>query len=181
MIKFSTLVLMALAIGLAPRVAPGQIKAFTLEQMVEDADDAVFGEIVSRRVFRIDHPIDGPELYFTTLTIAGNAVADGTRATVDVTYHGGFISPGEGVFNSEAPIADDVKIGNRVVVFYRWSDNLGGDVAGNVLMAAHGGLYRTVSGPSESVVLGRGEGYAIDFNVKVSDLGQAIGRIRDSK
>ena len=181
MIKFSTLALAALVLGAVSHRAPAQIKAFTLEEMVSESDGALFGEIVSRRVFRVDHPVDGPELYFTRLTITGSAVADGTRMTVDVIYNGGFINEDEGVFNSEAPIADDVKLGNRVVVFYRWSDNLGGDVAGNALMAAHGGLYRTVSGPSENVILGRGRGYAVDFNVKVSDLGKAIGRIRDSK
>ena len=158
-----------------------QIKAYTLDEMVGEADQAVHGQIVASRVFRVDHAVDGPELYFTTLTIQGTLLADGTAVTVDVTYNGGFISEDEGVFNSEAPIADDVKIGNRIVAFYKWSDNLGGDVAGNALMASHGGLYRTVEGPSDSVVLGRGEGYALAFNTKVGDLDRAIRTIRDRR
>lgn len=179
--RIHTLGLAALLLGLTTLPGTSQIKAYTLETMVEEADQAVFGTIVGSRVFRVDHDIDGPELYFTTLTIEGTLLGEGTAATVNVTYNGGFIDADEGVFNSEAPIPDDVKIGNRVVAFYKWSDNLGGDVAGNSLMAAHGGLYRSVQGPSDSVVLGRGQGYAIDFNTKVSDLGVAIQTIRDRR
>ena len=42
-------------------------------------------------------------------------------ASGDVTFQGGFIDEEHGVYNSEAPVADDVKIGNRVVAFYKWS------------------------------------------------------------
>lgn len=173
--------LAALALAAAGTRGVAQIKAYTLDEMVQEADQAVHGQIVASRVFRVDHDVDGPELYFTTLTIEGNLLGEDTAATVDVTYHGGFLSEEEGVFNSEAPVADDVKIGNNVVVFYKWQDNLGGDVPGNGLMAAHGGLYRTVDGPRDSVVLGRGLGYAIDYNVKVGDLDQAIRTIRDRR
>ena len=43
---------------------------------------------------------------------------------------------------------------NRVVAFYKWLDNMGGDVAANGLYASHGGLYRVIDGPSGAVVLG---------------------------
>ena len=175
------LLLGSLLLGLASTAGVAQIKAYTLDTMVAEADQAVYGTIVGSRVFRVDHDVDGPELFFTTLTIEGTLLGEGTAVTVDVTYNGGFISPDEGVFNSEAPIPDDVKIGNRIVAFYQWSDNLGGDVRGNALMAAHGGLYRTAQGPADTVVLGRGEGYAIDFNTKVTDLGTAIQTLRDRR
>ena len=55
---------------------------------------------------------------------------------------------------------------------------MGGNVAGNALMAMHGGIYRTVSGPTSTVALGRGDGYAIRYNTKVSDLTTAIRDIR---
>ena len=160
------------AVGLA------QIKSYTLPEMVGQADGAVFGEIVASRAFRVDDPVDGPELYFTTLTIEGREVGSDRPLLVDVTYHGGFVSETEGVYNSEAPVADDVAIGNRVVVFYEWSDNMGGSVAGNALLAAHGGLFRTVAGSRHVAVLGRGEGYAIDRNLKLSDLDAAVAKLR---
>jgi hypothetical protein len=78
------------------------------------------------------------------------------------------------VFNSEAPAADDVKVGKRVVAFYRWADDIGGGVSANALMAAHGGLYRTVDGPHGPAVLGRGEGYAITSNRFVAQLESAV-------
>lgn len=154
-----------------------QIKRLTLPEMVGIADKAVYGQILGSRVFKVDHPIDGPDLYFTTLTIQGQVLDDDTPTTVDVTFHGGFIGE-QGVYNSEAPAADDVKIGNTVVAFYRWTDNMGGDVRANTLCAAHGGIYRTAEGPSGTTVLGRGDGYAITANTKVDALSASIKTIR---
>ena len=169
------LLVVALALlGGAGSLSVAQIKAYTLPEMVAEADGAVFGQIVASRVTRVDDAVDGPELYFTTLTLEGRAIPSGSPLSIDVTFAGGFISEKEGVHNSEAPSADDVKIGNRVVAFYKWADNLGGGVSGNALMAAHGGLYRTVDGLSDSVVLGRGAGYAIERNVKLTDLDKAV-------
>jgi len=158
-----------------------QIERLTLDQMVAKTDNSVLAEIVGRKVFRVDHPVDGPELYFTTLTLQGTSLRDGKPVTVDVTYPGGFIDEEHGVHNSEAPSADDVKLGNTVVAFYKWSDNLGGDVRGNALYASHGGLYRTVAGPTGSVVLGRGEGYAIDKNKSVANLESAVRSIVEKR
>ena len=172
-----------IALVVAATGVPGvaQIQRLTLDEMVETMDDAVYGEIVASRVFRIDHPIDGPELYFTTLTIEGRTMTDASPLTVEVTFHGGFINEEEGVYNSEAPSADDVKLGNRVVVFYQWADNMGGDVAANAIVASHGGLYRTVDGPKGSTVLGRGEGYAVNANIKLTSLEDAVGTLHRAK
>jgi len=70
-----------------------------------------------------------------------------------------------------------VQLGNRVVAFYRWSDQLGGGLSGNALMAAHGGLFRTVDGPHGTAVLGRGQGYAVSANVRLGDLESALGAL----
>lgn len=164
----------ALLLGALAAVSPAQIKSFTLEEMVQTADQAVHGQIIAARVFRVDSPRDGEGLYYTTLTLQGHTLADAQPITVDVTFRGGFISETEGVFNSEAPSADDTKVGKKVVVFYRWSDDLGGGVAANQLVAAHGGLYRVVEGVRGAAVLGRGEGYAIRKNLRISELGSAV-------
>lgn len=164
-------------LGLVAGVGLAQIKRYTLDEMVGEMDDAVYGQIIERRVERIDHPIDGPELYFTTLTIEGRSLKSGTPMTVEVAYHGGFVSEDEGVYNSEAPAEDDVQLGNRVVAFYRWSDNMGGEFAANALIAAHGGLYRTLEGPHGAMVLGRGAGYAVNRNLRIGDLDADVTRI----
>ena len=151
-----------------------QIERQTLDQMVAKTDNAVLAEITGHKVFRVDDPVDGPELYYTTLTLQGRSLEDGKPITVDVTYPGGFIDDEHGAHNSEAPSADDVKVGNTVVAFYRWSDNMGGGVSANALYASHGGLFRTVGSPTGTVVLGRGEGYAIESNKSVANLEAAI-------
>jgi hypothetical protein len=149
--------------------------------MVTTADHAVFGQIIGARVFRVDHPRDGAELYYTTLTIQGRSLASPQPLTVDVTFRGGFLGETEGVFNSEAPAADDVQIGKTVVAFYRWTDDMGGGVAANTLIAAHGGLYRTVEGPRGPAVLGRGPGYAIGANLRLVKLETALTALYSAK
>ena len=164
----AALLLAAGSIGLA------QIERLTLSDMVQKTDGAIAGTIAASKVFRVDHPIDGPELYFTTLTISGRSLVDQSELSVDVTFPGGFISPDEGVWNSEAPTAEEIRLGNRVVAFYKWVDNMGGDLAGNSLYAAHGGLFRTIESRQGTVVQGKGEGYAVPTNVTLSDLNQQI-------
>lgn len=171
--------LAALALAALPlTVAWAQIERLTLAQMVQRADNCVAGRIVSSEVFRVDHPIDGPELYFTTLRVEGKSLYTGADLSVPVTFAGGVMPDGQGVWNSEAPSADDTALGNEVVVFYKWTDNMGGDVAANALYAAHGGLYRVMTGRKAKVVLGRGKGYAVDANTKLADLTSAIAKLR---
>ena len=179
--KQITLGLSALAVAAATTIGMAQIRALNLGEMVDLADDAIHGTIVNSQVFRIDDPVDGPELFFTTLTIEGRSMTTGDLTTVDVTFHGGFVSETEGVFNSEAPSKEDCKIGTPVVAFYGWQDNMGGGVASNALMAAHGGLFRTIGAGDAEVVLGRGEGYAISTNIRSNDLAGAIGRLHRAK
>lgn len=172
--KIHTLWCAALFLGALGAPSSAQIKSLNLEQMVTAADNAVYGQITGSRVFRVDSLQDGPELYYTELVIAGRSLTDSRPTTVRVVFRGGFISDTEGVFNSEAPAADDVKVGRTVVAFYRWVDDLGGGVPANTLVAAHGGIYRTVEGPRGATVLGRGQGYAISANVRTTDLESAV-------
>jgi len=152
-----------------------KIKALTLPEMVDIADDAVVGQITQRDVFRIDHPVDGPELYYTTLSVQGRSLVDGSEQAVEVTFAGGFIDASNGVFNSEAPEEHEVAVGKEVVIFHRFIKNMGGDVSGQGLMAAHGGIYAVnANAKGEQIVLGRGVGYAISDNVRLDVLDQEI-------
>ncbi len=158
-----------------------QIERLNLEQMVGKVDDAIHGTIVDREVFRIDHPVDGPELYFTTIYVQGHSVLTGQEKLVGVTFHGGFIDEENGVYNSEAPSADETRIGRKVVAFHKWTDNMGGDVAANVLFAAHGGLYTTFGDPQNPVIQGRGEGYAITSNIAFDQFQTRVREIREAQ
>ena len=169
------LLLSGLALVAAGALGTAQIERLDLAQMVAKTDNAVYGTITSKEVIRIDSPEDGPELYFTSLTVDGYSLKDGLPTSVDVWFGGGFINATEGVHNSEAPSADDQKVGNLIVAFYKWSDNMGGGLAGNGLYAWHGGLYRTFENRSgATIVQGRGEGYAIPTNITLVDLDNQI-------
>jgi hypothetical protein len=138
----------------------------------------VYGTIVDKEVVRIDHPIDGPELYYTTLFIEGASLVSGEPVTVGVSFPGGFTDAEHGVYNSEAPSADDVALGRRVVAFYAWSDNMGGDFASNALYASHGGLYPTFESRGGAVVVqGRGAGYAVRDNCTLGGLEDSVRAI----
>lgn len=157
------------------------IERLTLGQIATRADNVVYGEITAKRAFRVDHPVDGPELFFTDLLIEGRSLATGRSIAVTVTYAGGWVDAREGVWNSEAPSEEETAVGQRVVVFYAWTDNMGGDVEANAIYAAHGGVYRTVDGPAGSVVMGRGHGYAIPANVSLAQLERAVAELRSGR
>lgn len=169
--KFSPQALLASAVALTALGLAGtaQIERLDLPTMVAKTDNCVFGTIVDKHVVRIDHEVDGPELYFTTLTIEGRSLETDAPLTVDVSFPGGFVSPTEGVRNSEAPSNDDIQIGNQIVAFYKHSENMGGDFAGNALYASHGGLFRAFE-RNGTIIQGRGEGYALPVNVRLPEL-----------
>jgi hypothetical protein len=146
--------------------------------MVQKADRGIVGVITERQVVRFDHELDGPNLFFTHLTIKGNDLATGAPKTVVVTHHGGFLNQREGVYNSEAPPADATRLGRRVVAFYAYTDNMGGDLAANTLYAGHGGLYQVIGSRAEQqVVIGQGDGYAISQNVPLIQLQEQVSAL----
>jgi hypothetical protein len=171
----------ALALAAGGALARAEIEHLTLQEIVAKTDNVIYGTITAKKVIRIDHPIDGPELYFTRLTIEGKSLRDDKPLTVDVWFGGGFIDATHGVWNSEAPKVDDQKIGNRVMAFYKWADNLGGDLSGNALYAWHGGLYRTFEAPKGVIVQGRGATYAVAQNVTLSDLRAQIAELAKNR
>jgi hypothetical protein len=181
--KLSPLAILASAAALlvVATLGTAQIERLDLAQMVAKTDNAVLGKIVARHVVRIDHPVDGPELYFSTLTIEGKSLQNGKPVTVDVSHMGGWIDETHGSFNSEAPSADDTKIGNTVVCFYKHVENMGGDFAGNVIYTWHGGIYRTFERKGAVIVQGRGDGYAIPTNIALSDLESQVSTLAKQK
>ena len=171
----SYFVLSAALVAALGTFGSAQIERLDLETMAQRVDNAVYAEIVGRHIFSVDHPTDGPDNYFTTLTLRGESLMDNNPIQVDVTFAGGWDpETGTGVYNSEAPSPDDVRIGNKIIAFYKWQPNMGADVAANSLYAAHGGLYRTALAGENVVVMGRGEGYAVEQNTTVKNLRVAL-------
>lgn len=168
------LVLASVCLGAPARAS---VERLDLAAMVAKADGSAVGTITARRVVRIDSEIDGPELYFTILTLEGRTLATDAPVTLELVYAGGFVDAKHGVWNSEAPAADDVALGNEVVVFYAHTPNMGGGMSGNALYAAHGGIYRTFAARRGAIVQGRGEGYAVDANVTLADLRARVAKL----
>ena len=163
-------------------VARAKVVALDLPAMMQVCDGAIHGTIQQRQVFRIDHPIDGPELFYTTITVSGRSLVNGSEARVEMTFPGGFITAEEGVYNSESPFEQEVKIGNEIVAFYDWTENMGGDVRGNGLVAAHGGLYQVEENRlGQSIVRGRGPGYAVSSNLRLEELDSEITRLGEER
>ena len=179
----TTILALALVAGAAlapPDPASAQIERLDLRALIARTDGALDGVVLARDVIRV-RGAEGEPLYFTRLTVRGRPLGSGSEGgerTLVLHYPGGVLPDGQGAWNSEAPAADDVALGNRVVVFHRWSSDLGGGLAGEVLFASHGGLYRTVEGPTGPVVLGRGPGYALVANRRMSSLAEAVRGLR---
>jgi len=159
----------ALACVAATPFVQASIESLTLEQMLARVDNAVVGQIVDRHVFRADHPEDGT-MYFTTITVKGSSLIDGSELEVPVTFLGGWISEDEGTTTSVTPAAHEVALGKRVVAFYAQTDNMGYGVAGNQMIASHGGVYPVIQRESKTLTLGKGSGFAIEQNVEVGAL-----------
>ena len=172
--RFRMLGLSAVALAAATAIGLAQIERLDLPKMVAKMDDAIVGTITEKYAIRIDHPVDGDELYFTHITVEGRSLVTGENKTVVVTYNGGWVTPEEGVHNSEAPSEDDTRVGNEVVTFYAWTPNMGGDLSANGMIALHGGLYQVAEGRKGDVVLGQGDGYAISSNITLDDLDSAM-------
>lgn len=174
-----TLLLGAAALLTLGTSVDAQIERLDLGQMVSRTDDGIQGRIVDREVFRVDHPVDGPELYYTTLTIQGYSLKSGDEKQVTVTFPGGWIDRENGVDNSEAPTADETAVGREIVAFHKWVDNMGGDVAGHALYASHGGLYTTfMNRKGDRIVQGRGPGYAIEHNLALPTLRARVAQLQ---
>lgn len=173
------LLLPLLALLAVGAFAPAQIERLTLQQMIEKTDGAVRGEIVGREVHRVPHPLpDSGPLYFTSLQVQGASLATGEATTVTVSYPGGFIDGEQGVWNSEAPTEAETAVGKDVVVFYKWSDDMGGGFASNALYASHGGVYSVFAARrGGSIVQGRGDGYAVANNQRIEELGKEVARL----
>lgn len=176
--KYSIL-LGALAVALGGVLAHAQIKRLSLEQMTTLTDNAILGTIKSSHVIDVGNERDGFGLYYTVLTIEGESLYTGRATTVDVVKRGGWLDKERGIgsWDSESPTDDETALGKKVVAYYRWVDNIGGNVGANILYASHGSLFRTVEGPTGTVVLGRGDGYAITKNTSVANLRKATATI----
>lgn len=144
------------------------VMALDLKTMVQKhADVAVVGtiEAVTYSEFPLD---DGSPAGYTNLLVKGENLYTGKPETVTASFVGGFID-GQRVYSAEEPSAAEVRVGRRVVVFTAtWPSK--GNAPPRCLVAQHAGIFSVQPGPQGEVVLGKGEGFAIDRNVLLASL-----------
>jgi hypothetical protein len=150
---------------LAAPVALAAIEPLDLRKMLERADSAVLGKITQRTVWTFEVPDLGP-MEFTTLQIAGDELVDAKGAvTKSVVFVGSAAQP-----NSEMPSEAETRVGNSVLVFSKNGKAFGMRHDSSWIVAAHGGVFRVETGPKGDVVIGRGEGYAVETSLLAGDL-----------
>ncbi|NQU48211.1 MAG: hypothetical protein HQ519_06155, partial [Planctomycetes bacterium] len=77
------------------------------------------------------------------------------------------------------PAAADYRVGNKVVAFSSKVEGWG--TVDRCLFAGYGGIYREIATPKGDVVLGRGKDFAIEKNMKISDLKVGISQAIEAK
>ncbi|HET6202705.1 MAG TPA: hypothetical protein VFI25_07870 [Planctomycetota bacterium] len=155
--------------------APARVvERLDLRQMVGKADAAVLGTIVEATAS--EFTMNGAVYVATHLKVRGENLYTGREDEVVVSFLGGQTEK-SGMWCAESPTPRETRVGNRVVVFSKWSPTMGG-TGMNSLYAAHGGLFHVETGPKGDVVMGRGEGYAIEKNVRAPELRERIAAIR---
>ena len=171
--------LAGLALAVAGSIGQAQVRELSLTEMTNQTDNGVLGTVIGSRVVDLGNEIDGYGLYYTIVTIEGRSIFDDRKITVDIASRGGWIDKEHGIgsWDSEAPQASEIARGKEVLAYYMWSENIGSGVGANILYASHGSLFRTAKSPTGTVVLGRGQGYAIDKNIKFETLRTATRAI----
>lgn len=134
------------------------IEALTLNKMLRSAEEAIFGTIKSKEVWKGPLASVGTEVEFTTIEIEGEDLLTGRPITRRLTYIGSEQMP-----VSEMPTAHETAKNKRVIVFGKARPRAWGGRTGiHELVAGPGGLFAVEAGPKGDVVLGKGVGFAIE-------------------
>lgn len=151
------------------------IEELDLAKMISRTDSAVQGTITDVRTTAYT-PEDGVQLIYTILTVEGKDLYSGQQTSVEAAFLGG-THKGESMTVTSMPAPADYRLGNDVVVFRGAVEGWGPEID-HCVYAAMGGIFRTVDTKNGVVVLGKGEGFAVEGNVRVSSLNTSISALR---
>lgn len=150
------------------------IKALTLDEMVGKTDAAVLGTVTNVETVRYTPPGDDRMIY-TVVTVEGEDLYTGKARTLKAAFVGGTYQ-GESMLVTSMPAPSEYRLGSRVLAFSAPVDGWGPQV-GRCLYAAMGGVFQ-VHG---DVVFGKGEGFAIEGNLRLQELRQGVARALEQK
>jgi len=151
------------------------IEELDLAQMISRTDSAVQGTITDVRTTAYT-PADGVQLIYTILTVEGEDLYTGQSTSVEAAFLGGTYK-GESMTVTSMPAPADYRLGNDVVIFRGAVEGWGPEID-HCVYASMGGIFRTIDTKKGLVVLGKGEGFAVDGNVRVSALKKSIRNLR---
>ena len=149
------------------------IEELTLAQMVAKTDAAVRGTITDVRTVRFTPPGDD-RLIFTILTVEGTDIYTGQARTLNAAFLGGTYQ-GESMMVTSMPAPSEYRLGNQVLVFSGPVEGWGPEIE-RCVYASMGGIYREIASKQGPIFLGKGEGFALDRNVRLADLQLAVAK-----
>ena len=152
------------ALALLAGVGDAAVKAFTLAEIMTVSADTLDAQIVAKETFRVDDP-DYEDMVFTRITVTGESMRTGEPVTTELVYVGSH-DPADGYGSSEMPLFQDVRIGNRVVLFYGEDET---NLSGPRQVWGLNCVFRVESVVGQPVVMGKGEGFAFPENVTLAE------------
>ena len=170
-----------LTIGLVTFAVQGGnacIEELDLQKMVSKTDIAVHGTVTNIRTVKFT-PENDDRLIFTILTIEGESLHSGSPISVDAAFLGGTYQ-GDSMMVTSMPAPSEYRLGNKVVVFSGEVEGWGPEID-RCVYAAMGGIFRTIETKNGAVVLGKGEGFAVENNQLITDLANNIAIAQRNK
>ncbi len=144
--------------------------------------DVVEGKVTGVRSVRINPTgMDFDDRIYTVVEVTGTSLLTGRPVRQEAAFLGG-VFQGESMLVTSMPGNPRLySPGNEVVIFAAPVNDWHPSIT-HAIYAATGGIYQVVGTPRHGkVVLGKGEGFAVDRNLPVSELRQSIARILHSK
>jgi hypothetical protein len=158
------------------QVGSACIEELDLAEMISKTDSAVQGTITDVRTVRFV-PEGDDRLIYTILTIEGEDLYTGQAVTVESAFLGGTFED-DSMMVTSMPAPSEYRLGNNVVVFRGAVEGWGPEID-HAVYAAMGGIYRTVDTKKGLVVLGKGEGFAVESNTRVSALKVQMANLQE--
>lgn len=154
------------------QVGSACIEELDLGKMVSKTDYAVQGSITDVHSVQFTPQGEEDPIIYTVVTVEGEDLYSGQQVTREAAFVGGSFE-GRTMTVTSMPAPSEYRLGNDVVLFSGPVEGWGPEID-HCVYASMGGIFRTVDTKKGDVVLGKGEGFAIDQNLLVSDLKQQI-------
>lgn len=140
------------------------IRAMNLFELTSITHETLLVRIVASDGFAADHPHEGA--VWTRLSVEGESLRSGEAFAGEVVFLGSH-DPADRFGTSEMPTLQDVRAGNRVILFAERDAGF----PGGARLVAHNLAYvfRVEDGFGQPVVIGKGEGSAFPDNVKLAE------------